>query len=168
MKSETVKTKSCRVEANTFMSTDHKAVFLETHTSREEEKHTNKTNIKQRKRSPTVGVKRAKIRRTGNNESVMKEIGAQHLDRFRPIACLIPMRKLVWVLVADDNGKDHVRILPDSVRAKQPPATSIIQHLDDNRKAKAWSIPLFAAQLGLKILFGPCGQKPRTESNEKQ
>ena len=39
------------------MSTDHKALFSETHTSREEEKHTNKTNIKQVVTVTTVGRK---------------------------------------------------------------------------------------------------------------
>ena len=44
--SETVKAKSCRIEENTFMSTDQKAVFLETDMSKEGTKHTHKTNIK--------------------------------------------------------------------------------------------------------------------------
>ena len=44
--SETVKAKSCRVEENTFTSTDHKAGFQETDTSKEEKKRANKTNIK--------------------------------------------------------------------------------------------------------------------------
>ena len=82
-----------------------------------------------------------------------KEIGAEHLDRFRPIAGQTTDEETGRVLVGVDTWKDKVRIFPDSVRAKQPPATSIIQHLDHNRKAKAWSIPLFAAQLGLKNLL---------------
>ena len=46
MTPETVKAKCCRVEENTFMSTDHEAVFLETDMSKEKKKHTNKTKIK--------------------------------------------------------------------------------------------------------------------------
>ena len=152
MKSETVKTKSCRVEENTFMSTDHKAVFMETHTSREEEKHTNKTNIKQRKRSPQWGEKSEDPKnwkqRERDERNWSTTSGQVQTNRVSDND-----EETGRVLVADDTGKDQVRILLDSVRAKQPPATSITQHLDDNRKAKAWSIPLFAAQLGLKILL---------------
>ena len=49
---ETAKDKSCRVEENTFMSTDLKAVFLETDMSKEEKNHTKKTNIRKWKPSP--------------------------------------------------------------------------------------------------------------------
>ena len=49
---ETVKAKSCRVEENTFISTDHKAVFLETDMSKKGKEHTNKISIKHWKPSP--------------------------------------------------------------------------------------------------------------------
>ena len=50
---ETVKAKSCRVEENTFMSTDLKAVFLETDKSKEEKRSRQmKTHIRNRKVSP--------------------------------------------------------------------------------------------------------------------
>ena len=72
--SGTVKVKSCRVEENTFMSTDHKAVFLGTDMSKEEKKHTNKTNIKNWKVSPQWKGKSEdlKIERTGWQETVEK------------------------------------------------------------------------------------------------
>ena len=55
--SETVKAKSCRLVENTFMSTNHKAVFPETVMCKEEKKHTNKTNIKNWKLYHSEGIR---------------------------------------------------------------------------------------------------------------
>ena len=70
---------SCRVEENTFMSTDHKAVFLETDMSKEGKEHTNKTSIKRWKPSPQWVKKREDLKMDWTRwQDTVEEIKSQH------------------------------------------------------------------------------------------
>ena len=55
--------------------------------------------------------------------------------------------------MADDTGKDQLRILAGSARGKQPPATSNIPHLDGSRKSKRVGHPTLRSTNRLEKKF---------------
>ena len=62
------------------------------------------------------------------------------------------------VLVADDTGKDPMRILPTAFVKNSHPLQGACSMLLAAERAKSWDIPLFAAPMDLKKSVGPCGQ----------
>ena len=50
-----------------------------------------------------------------------KDTGAPHLDRFQADRMSDYDEEIDGLPVDDDTGKDQVRILPESLREKQPP-----------------------------------------------
>ena len=80
-----------------------------------------------------------------------KDTGAPHLDRFQADSMSDYDEEIDGLPVDDDTGKDQVRILPDSLREKQPPATRSTQHRDGSRKKeKSGTSHFFAAQIDWK------------------
>ena len=82
-----------------------------------------------------------------------KETGAQHVDRFRPIACLTTMRKLVgyvWLMTMEKIKRDSFQTAYVNDSHPLQGALSILMAAEE---AREWDIPLFAAQVDLKKSF---------------
>ena len=152
--SETVKAKTCRIKENTFMSTDHKAVFLaRTGSQQKFWELCQKYKLKHSQKNLNDRCKDLQFDEGLTKAAAIllpKETGAQHLDKIQPYRMSDNDEKTGGVFVADDTGKDPMRILPDSVREQQPAATRSIQHLDSGTCKIMGDIPLVAAQIDFK------------------
>ena len=79
-----------------------------------------------------------------------EEMGAQHLDRFIPIACLTMMRKLVGYLRLMTLGKIKCASFQTAFVKNSHPLQGTYSILMAAEKENEWDIPLIAAQIDLK------------------